>query len=72
MPVKRAFISFDFDPDEDLSNLLARQANEVPLRIAIETRDRGGRAVLQPDRAGEARRGRSEGIPGEGGTRRDR
>lgn len=38
MPVKRAFISFDFDHDEDLRNLLAGQAKHPDTPFEIKDR----------------------------------
>lgn len=38
MPVKRAFISFDFDHDEDLRNLLAGQAKNPDSPFEIKDR----------------------------------
>ncbi len=45
---------------------------EKSLRLALQARDRGRRALLQPHRVREALRGRAEGVPAAGDPRRPR
>lgn len=54
MPIKRAFISFDFDHDEDLRNLLAGQARHPD--SPFEIRDRSIREPLTGDWKEKVRR----------------
>lgn len=54
MPAKSAFISFDFDHDEDLRNLLAGQAKHTD--SPFEIRDRSLKAPLTGDWREKVRR----------------
>lgn len=54
MPVKRAFISFDFDHDEDLRNLLAGQAKHP--ESPFEIKDRSLKEPLTGDWKEKVRR----------------
>ena len=54
MPVKRAFISFDFDHDEDLRNLLAGQSKHPD--TPFEIKDRSMKEPLTGDWKEKVRR----------------
>jgi len=54
MPIKRAFISFDFDHDEDLRNLLAGQAKHPD--SPFEIKDRSIKDPLTGDWKAKVRR----------------
>lgn len=54
MPIKRTFISFDFDHDEDLRNLLAGQAKHPD--SPFEIRDRSLKEPLSGDWKDKVRR----------------